>query len=171
MFVCLRKYIGANSNNECFSKNDVNWSKNAKFQRAGIRWNTVEYGRSLDGRFRWRTRKTRCGRHDGHWTMNVSLRPSKVKTHYVRSEISKSNLKCWNSEYWNLIVNEISWFVLFNMLLKLITEQLCVYCFDCVMKIANSNSHVKIFLFFLYKLIAYNAFRLCEFHALSARFR
>jgi len=36
-------------------------------------------------------------------------------------------------------------------------------------EIEISNNHVKNFLYFFNKPIAHNAFRLCEFHALSAR--
>ena len=45
----------------------------------GIRWNTGNSFLSFDGISR-QTRRTHCGCHVGHWTMNVSLLSSQYGT-------------------------------------------------------------------------------------------
>ena len=75
-------------------------------------------------------------------------------------------LKYWIIKYdyqWNFQSCIIKYVV------KIIHKTILGFLFRLCHEIEISNNHVKNFLYFFNKPIAHNAFRLCEFHASSAR--
>ena len=85
LFVCLREYRSKFKLRKVlggFSNNDVNWW-NMRISTSWIRWH---YGGIREIHFFHlmnispRTRRTRCGCHVEHWTMNVSLLSSQFGT-------------------------------------------------------------------------------------------